>query len=81
MLTKQTDLSTLITQNYLTKENIIFMDKRSLIYKNGPKNITIVFLLNNSEMKKANGFFDYQEKDKQLTSGENWFNITSVKTD
>jgi len=41
----------------------------------------IVFLLTNEEMKKANGFFDYKDKDKKITEGENWFNITSLMSD
>lgn len=78
MLTKQTDLSLIIPKQQLLKENIIFINKNSLIYKESPKNIKIIFLLSNSEMRKANGFFDYLDKDKKITEGENWLNITSV---
>lgn len=81
MLTKQTNLNSIVTGQQLPKENIIYMNKNSLIYKENPKTIKMVFLLSNAEMKKANGFFDYTEKDKKITEGENWFNITSIKTD
>lgn len=81
MLTKQTDLNSLISKQQLPKENIIFMNANALIYKENPKTIKVIFLINNAEMKKANGFFDYTDKDKQITEGENWFNITSIKTD
>lgn len=80
MLTKQTDLNMVIDQDQLSKENIIFINTNSLIYKEGPKTIKIIFLLSNAEMKKTNGFFKYEENDKKITEGENWFNITSIKT-
>jgi hypothetical protein len=79
MLTKQTNLNSIITGQQLSKENIIFMNKNSLIYEENPKTMKIVFLLSNTEMKKANGFFKYTENDKKITEGENWFNITSLK--
>jgi len=79
MLTTQTDLDKVIDQNKLPKENIIFMNKNSLIYKETPKIIKIVFLLSNSEMKRANGFFYYTDQDKELVRNKNWFNITIVK--
>jgi hypothetical protein len=81
MLTKQSSLSGLIDQKQFQAKNVIFMDKNSLIYKEDAKTIRIVFLLSNSSMQKANGFFDYQEKDKKLTGGESWFNVTSLKVD
>jgi hypothetical protein len=79
MLTKQTDLNTIINLQKIPKENILYINKNNLIYKESSKIIKIIFLLNNNEMKKANGFFKYTENDQKLTEGENWFNITSVK--
>ena len=79
MLTKQSSLNKLIDQKQFQKEKVIFMSSNSLIYQEDPKTIEIIFLLSNSDMQKANGFFDYQDKDKQLTEGENWFDITSIK--
>lgn len=79
MLTKQSSLNRLIDQKQFQKEKIIFIGSNSLIYQENPRAIKIVFLLSNADMQKANGFFDYQDKDKQLTEGENWFNITSLK--
>lgn len=80
MLTKQTSLNSIVTEKQLPKEDIIFMDKNSLIYRENPKTIKIIFLLKNAQMKKANGFFKYTEADKQVTEGENWFNISSINT-
>jgi len=79
MLTTQTDLSMIFNQNKLSKENIIFMNKNSLIYEETPKIIKIVFLLSNSDIKKANGFFYYTDQDKKLVGNKNWFDITIIK--
>jgi len=79
MLTKQSTLNQLIDEKEFQKGKIIFMSRNSLIYQKNPETIQIVFLLSNVDMQKANGFFDYKDKDKQLTEGGNWFNITSLK--
>jgi hypothetical protein len=81
MLTKQLSLGKLIDQNQLQKKNVIFANSNSLIYQQDSKTIKIIFLLSNSDMQKANGFFDYKGNDKHLTEGESWFNITSLKED
>lgn len=81
MLTKQSSLNMLIDQKQFQKDKIVFINRNSIIYQESPKIIKIVFLLNNNDMQKANGFFDYQDKDKKITQGENWLNITSVNTD
>lgn len=77
MLTKQTDLTKMF--NKPQNINVIFINKNCLIYKADSTTIKIVFLLSNADMRRANGFFDYQDKDKKITEGENWFNITSLK--
>lgn len=79
MLTNKVTLSEII--NYNLNDNIIFRNKNSIIYKTDSKTIKIIFLMNNQDMKKANGFFYYDDKDKAITEGKNWFNITSLKTD
>lgn len=81
MLTKQASLSALINQKQIREKDIIFMNKNSLIYKEKQNLIKIVFLMSNSDMQLANGFFDYKDKDKNLIKGQNWFNITSLRTD
>jgi hypothetical protein len=78
MLTKQSNLNSIVDQKQFQNEKLIFMNNNSAIYQDGSKNIKIIFLLTNAEMQKANGFFDYTDKDKQITEGENWLNITSL---
>lgn len=80
MLTEQTNLDNIINRQQINKENILFTNNNSLIYKENQNTIKIIFLLSGDDMKKANGFFDYQEKDLKLTSGKNWFNITTIDT-
>ena len=79
MLTKQSSLEKIFDPKSIKKENILFKGRDGLIYRDGPEIIKIVFLINNHEMKKANGFFDYQEKDRNLVEGKNWLNITYIK--
>ena len=81
ILTKQSNLSKIFDQRSIKKENIIFNGENGIIYEEDSKKIKIVFLISNFEMKKANGFFDYQEKDKSLVEGENWFNVTTINKD
>jgi hypothetical protein len=78
MLTKQSSLSNIVDQKQFQNDKLIFMNSNSAIYQEGSKTIKIVFLLTNADMQKANGFFDYTDKDKQITEGENWLNITSL---
>lgn len=53
-------------ENYL----IVQKDKNTAI---------IVFLASDKEMKQANGFFDYREKDVKLVKEKLWFDISEVK--
>jgi hypothetical protein len=78
MLTKQSNLSSVVNQKQFQNDKVIFMNNNSAIYQEDNKTIKIVFLLSNNDMQKANGFFDYTDKDKKITEGENWLNITSL---
>lgn len=62
----------------LPHNNILFKNNDSLIYKPDETHVVITFLKPLSEMEKANGFFDYREKDKELVKGKMWFNITKL---
>lgn len=81
MLTKSSSLSQLVDEKQFQNGKILFMNKSSLIYQRDNKTIVIVFLMDNKAMRKANGFFDYVDKDKKITQGKNWLNITSVNLD
>ena len=78
MLTEQKDLKNLINQKQFANEKVLFSDATSLIYKETPKTIKMIFLFNETDLKKADGFFDYQEKDISLIKNRQWFSITTI---
>lgn len=57
-----------------TDEFVFFQEKKS-------KNYYIIFLLDQQKMKKAVGFFDYEEKDKELVKDKIWLDITKINND
>lgn len=75
-LTKEDSLSSTVSINMF--QNILFKNKNSVIFKNKNGETFIIFLLPVSEMKKANGFFDYEGKDKNLLENKNWFSLTKI---
>lgn len=75
LLTPTGTLSSYVT---IPAKQLIFQNKSSLIYEQDAKTVNIVFLFPESEMKKANGFFDYAEKDKEFVKGKYWLNITKI---
>jgi hypothetical protein len=81
MLTKQTNLNDIVDLKQFKKEQVLLEGGNYLVYQENAKTIKIIFLLPNSELEKANGFFDYKDTDKKITEGENWFNVTSIKQD
>lgn len=60
-------------------ENITFQNENTAIFANSSGDKIIIFLLPISEMKKANGFFEYDGKDRELLENKRWFNITKIK--
>lgn len=60
---------------YLVDSNT--MGNKISINKN-KNNTDIVFIKPLSEMKRANGFFDYKDKDKKLLEGKFWLVVTSI---
>ena len=79
ILTTESDLNKIVDLKQFSKENFIFADKNSLIYREDSRTIKIIFLMDNSKMRIANGYFDYGEKDKLLVENKNWFNVTVIK--
>ncbi len=75
-LTENESLSEIIDLNSI--QNIAFQNEHSMIFTNNNKTI-MFFLLPISEMKKANGFFEYDGKDKELLENKYWFNITKIE--
>lgn len=79
MLTAKTELNEVAYLSELYKNNILFQNKNSLIYQETPSIIKVIFLLSADDMEKANGFFMYDDGDKDLLRNKNWLNITLIK--
>lgn len=78
-LTTETSLHAVL-QKDIPQSQVLMRNATSIIYTDG-LTTKIIFVIPESEMKKAVGFFDYEGKDKDLTNGKHWVNITSVKRD
>ncbi len=87
---KLTSLETLVAEDKLDQlidrfsfQNIsvIYSSPTSLIYTRDKNNAVIIFVETENEMLRANGFFDFREKNKAPIAGKHWFVITSVRLD
>lgn len=63
----------------LPNSQAIFQNNESVIYKNADESLTIIFLKPLDEMRRANGYFEYEGKDKELVQDKYWLNITKIK--
>lgn len=77
-LTKNSFLSEVFNKNKTDIKKVLFENSTSIIYKNNQNQTYVIFILPISEMEKANGFFDYNSKDKDLLKDMNWFNIAKL---
>lgn len=69
--------SYITSYEYLVPSNTF---KEGISVKRNGKVTEIIFIKPISEMKKANGFFDYNDKDKKLLEGKYWFVYTTIST-
>lgn len=76
-LTTKTKINEILNKNDLDVKQTLFENSNTLIYKNSNDQTYIIFILPITEMKKANGFFDYTE-DKKILQGKNWIDITKI---
>lgn len=72
-LTKENDLKKLVQVN--PKWEVIYKSGNCVIYRDGDT-IKMAFLVKASSMDKVSGISDYVNN-----KNDNWFNITSIKTD
>ncbi len=78
LVSHQNRISSLIDINRLKKTHTL-VQTDDLIVAQDKDSYLIFFILPNHQMKHSIGFFDYQEKDKQLTSERLWINVTEIK--
>ena len=77
-LTSAKSLNQVFDISQADMKKLLFQNSNSLIFKDSNNQTYVVFILPESEMQKANGFFDYQGKDKNLLKNKNWFSITKL---
>ena len=78
-LTEEASLNKVFYKDKLSTKEVLFESHNAIIYKDTTGQTYIVFLLPISEMKKANGFFDYNKNELKFLDKKNWFNITKLK--
>ena len=76
-LTENETLGEVVDLNSI--QNVTFQNENSAIFTNNSGETIMIFLLPISEMKKANGFFEYDGKDKELLENKYWFSITKIE--
>jgi hypothetical protein len=69
--------STIIVSKEIKQKDIIVNNRNVLITKD-KQDIIILFIVRTEEMEKANGFFDYKEKDKKLLKNKYWLDKTII---
>jgi hypothetical protein len=78
-LTNLNNLSGYVNLKEIDPDDILFNTKNEIIYKNKKNSwVVIMFLKSIEEMKTANGYFDYNEKDKELVENKYWLNATRI---
>lgn len=74
VLTEENELDKIVSID-LRDAKILFQAKNQIIFEEN-NTVKIMFLKSIDEMKKANGYFDYGERDIELIRGKYWLNIT-----
>lgn len=77
-LIDEKDLQKLISPTMPEGSTILFKSNTALLFQK--INITyLLFVLPYEEMKKTNGFFNYDGQDKTLLRNKNWYNVTIIR--
>lgn len=61
--------------------NMISKGENFVLVKSKKNKTILIFLATYDEMKKANGFFKYEEDDKDLVKGKSWLNVSEIVVD
>ncbi len=59
-------------------DKVIFQNNESIIYENADETLIVIFVKPLDEMRRANGYFEYEGKDKELVQDKYWLNITKI---
>lgn len=79
-LTKENQLENLVDINLIKKNyQLLAENKEFLYFYDGiNKKYYLIFLVNNKKMQRAVGFFDYKEKDKNITNDKYWLSFSII---
>lgn len=81
ILTKSSSIDDFLEVHNYAISNIISRGNNYLLLKQEPKKVLLFFLVSTPEMEKANGFFDYGEKDGDLVKDKHWLDISLITLD
>jgi hypothetical protein len=65
----------------IKRDNSLLQGDNFFLWEENDKKVFLIFLLDNNEMMRANGFFDYAEEDKELVEGKKWLVFTLILLD
>jgi hypothetical protein len=63
----------------LLSKKVVLKTKDNLVYYQDETAIKIIFIKPKEDMEKTVGFFDYKEKDKEVTEKKYWLSATLLK--
>jgi hypothetical protein len=76
-LTTKTSMSDLIQIQDLEKSHILKETDKELLYQLNSNTVVLVTLFSPEEMRKTNGFWDYQN-DQSIIKDKNWISISII---
>ncbi len=80
LVTKST-ISLLFKNLSLSNKKIILNTGDQLVFFKNTKQVVLVFIKPMSEMKATNGFFDYEDREKEFTKYKLWLSISIIDLD
>ncbi len=80
-ITTQTDALTQFRQKLPQSAQILDESSTYIVAELPEKKVVVAFQMPISEMKTANGFFDYLPAEEELLSGTKWFTVTYIQKD
>ena len=70
--------STYFNTTQISPSEIIFQNQTTLIYRDNPRAVHIIFVKPITDMMKANGFFSYTDQEKKLLKNQLWLDETTI---
>lgn len=78
-LTTTNKIGEIINISSLDEKELLLSRNNEIIYKDSNGIVHIVFLKSIDEMKTANGFFDYNDRDQSIVKSKYWLDDTAIQ--